>query len=248
MHNGDTIIWEQRGTNPIVRPGGQPTPDSDVDETQPFREPGPSRLNQGSPSRQHDKVSTVTFSDPSHGGLGGWTVPTNVRPYLADIDSLAESYRVGTNTKLEAVSAVTQILNEDAELSPQERTQSFELFLAEIEVTKKGVQQGTKRRSGGEPEPSQARNQLARALAVKNFRPANADSSEGEISADSDSGDERPHKQHKLQPSDMPWHRQRGEQPIMQNPSCVKSASIIRRLHKDLKSAKLYVKLTPDAP
>ena len=213
MHNGETITREQQGT--------------DVEETLPFEEPGSSRLNRSSPSRQHDVVSTVTFYDPSHGGLGGRTVQTNVRPYLADIDSLAESYRVGTKTKLEAVSAVTHILNEDIELSPQERTQSFELFLAEIEATKEGVRRGTKRRSGGEPEPSQARNRLARALAVENFRPADADSSGGELSADSDSGDERPHKRHKLQPSDMPWHRRRDKQTIVQNPSCVKSASII---------------------
>ena len=45
----------------------------------------------------------------------------------------------------------------------------------------------------------------------------------------------------------MLWYGRRSEQTGSLNPSCVKSADIIRRLHKDLKSAKLFIRLTPDA-
>ena len=74
------------------------------------------------------------MSEPSQ-EEGREPVASNIQPYIADIDALTESYQTGTNSKLEVVSAVTQILNDDTNLSPQTRTQSFEVFLAEIEAT-----------------------------------------------------------------------------------------------------------------
>ena len=46
----------------------------------------------------------------------------------------------------------------------------------------------------------------------------------------------------------MPWHGQYGDSVESINPSCIKSADIIRKLHRDLKSTKLYIRLTPGAP
>ena len=45
----------------------------------------------------------------------------------------------------------------------------------------------------------------------------------------------------------MPWSG-RTEGSVPQNPSCVKSANLIKRFNRDIKSAKLYIKLAPGAP
>ena len=105
-----------------------------------------------------------------------------------------------------------------------------------IVTATKGQRRGGKGGQSLETGPSTGRERLARALAAQAHESYNAGSSDGEDSAESDSGEERPHKRQKLQPSDMPWHGQRGEPTGSLNPSCVKSADIIRRLHQDLKS------------
>jgi len=46
----------------------------------------------------------------------------------------------------------------------------------------------------------------------------------------------------------MPWHSRKGEFTVPENPSCAKSASLIRKFSRDIKSTKLYVKLSPGAP
>src|SRR6266542_2861978 len=45
----------------------------------------------------------------------------------------------------------------------------------------------------------------------------------------------------------MPWSTRTGTN-LQQNPSCIKSADIIRTLNRDIKSVKLNVRLAPDAP
>src|ERR1700678_2647699 len=46
----------------------------------------------------------------------------------------------------------------------------------------------------------------------------------------------------------MPWQGRRGIQDATRNPSCIKSADIIRKFNRDIKSAKLFIKLAPGAP
>lgn len=78
--------------------------------------------------------------------------------------------------------------------------------------------------------------------------PGDGGSSDGGSSSSSESGDDEPRKKHKLRPSDMPWHNRPGETAISQNPSCAKSAALIQKFNRDLKSTKLYIKLSPGAP
>jgi len=70
----------------------------------------------------------------------------------------------------------------------------------------------------------------------------------GDSSSVSDLENDEPQKHRKLQPKDMPWHNRRGEPSVSANPSCMKSANIIRRFCKDIKSAKLYIHLAPGTP
>jgi len=46
----------------------------------------------------------------------------------------------------------------------------------------------------------------------------------------------------------MPWYKRKGEPAVPGNPSCAKSANLIRKFCKDIKSAKLYIRLAPKAP
>ena len=94
--------------------------------------PGDEHVGLRLPGRHADDV---TMSEPSQ-GEGRGPVTSNIRLYIMDINALTESYQTGAKYKLEVVSAVTQILNDDANLSPQTRTQSFEVFLAEVKATK----------------------------------------------------------------------------------------------------------------
>jgi len=77
---------------------------------------------------------------------GGSEFHSNIRPYVAELDQFAASYRAGKQTKFKVVSAIIEILNKDANLSPQERLQSFELYMAEVNTT-----QAFTWKSGGQP-------------------------------------------------------------------------------------------------
>ena len=57
----------------------------------------------------------------------------NIRPYVFEIDQLIRLYRSGERSKFELTSAITNFLNEDRDLSPKERNESFELYLAEVD-------------------------------------------------------------------------------------------------------------------
>jgi len=46
----------------------------------------------------------------------------------------------------------------------------------------------------------------------------------------------------------MPWHNCKGEATVSENPSCAKSANLIRKFNQDIKSAKLYIRLLQGAP
>ena len=63
----------------------------------------------------------------------------------------------------------------------------------------------------------------------------------------SESEDDKPQKRWRLHPNDMAWYNWRGEQSFLQNPSCSKSASLIRKFNQDIKSAKLFIILAPGA-
>jgi hypothetical protein len=104
--------------------------------------------SQRSSDRQHSEHSS-TLTEPSQGEQ---STQSNMRPAIAEIDCLIESYRSGNKTKLKVVSAISKIINDDNEFSPQEKTQSFELFLAEIEASKGGGRRELKGKSRADPE------------------------------------------------------------------------------------------------
>ena len=92
--------------------------------------------DQRSPGPSGQQPDEGTMSEPSQEAQARRGTSSSICPYIAVIDTLTESYQSGTKSKFEVVSAVTQILNEDTDLSPQVRTQSFEVFLGEVEATK----------------------------------------------------------------------------------------------------------------
>jgi hypothetical protein len=89
------------------------------------------------------------------GSSGTFTEPTsseqsNVRSYVSDIDGLVDQLRGGAKSRFEVVTAITQFLNADEELTSQEKAHSFELYMAEIEAVEGAVQEKGKGRSVGE--------------------------------------------------------------------------------------------------
>jgi len=97
-------------------------------------------------------------------------------------------------------------------------------------------------------EPLTARHQLSRVLA-KDLEPARGEEFEdGGSSSGSDSGNGEPWRHRRLQPKDMPWFDREGETVVSTNPSYAKSANLIQNFNKDIKSAKLFIRLAPGAP
>jgi hypothetical protein len=94
------------------------------------------------------------------------------------------------------------LLNGDAELSPQERAQSFELYMAEI-----GSIQETPRNKEKRPAHNRVNDVDARNPTVNNFGEQGLEGSEsggGESSLSSESEGDKPRKRRKLRQSDMP--------------------------------------------
>lgn len=196
---------------------------------------------------RHEEGTSPTISTQSEPRTG-----TSIRAYVAEIDHLIDLFRAGEKSKFEVVSSVTQFLNADSELSPQERTQSFELYMAEISSIPE-VPTGRGKGKGkavsiagftGAPLPPIDHD--------KGREPDGGGSSDGDASSSSSSGSEsedgKPaRKSRKLHLSDMPWSK-RKDVVTPRNPSCVKSADLIRKFHRDLKSTKLFIRLTPGAP
>jgi hypothetical protein len=190
----------------------------------------------GSGRRAEDDETTFTSHDRSGGG-------SQIRPYVAEIDGLIGRFRAGERTRYEVVSSITQLLQADAELSPEERAQSFELYLAEISSIQDSPRGKGKRKADSGPFI------FGGGGVGLSRREESGDGSSGGQSSlsSSESGDDEPRKRRKLKQSDMPWSgRKAGSTP--QNPSCVKSAGLIRKFNRDLKSTKLYIKLAPGAP
>ena len=191
--------------------------------------------------REQGDQSSTTFAQPTESGD-----MSNVRVYVAEIDGLVELYREGSKSKLEVISAITRFLNNDESLTSKERAQSFELYLAEIEAAQ--VQSGGKGRSTIGPRRDDAAAKMAQVFGSKQYESVGREPSDGGSTQSSDSDDDEPRKKRKLHQSDMPWYGRRGNREVSTNPSCVKSAGLIRKLHRDLKSAKLFIRLAPDAP
>ena len=59
-------------------------------------------------------------------------VNTRIRSYVAKIDGLIDLFRAGERSRFSVISLVTQLLNADDKLSPEERAQSFKFYMAEI--------------------------------------------------------------------------------------------------------------------
>ena len=79
----------------------------------------------------HGRETESTFESPDRGSGFG-----NVRPYVAEFDQLVEMYRTGRRTLFEVISGVTNFLSQDNELTRQQRSQAFDLYMAEVEAAK----------------------------------------------------------------------------------------------------------------
>ena len=197
----------------------------------------------GSGRRPDEGISPTISLRSSFGSSLG------IRPYVAEIDQLVESFRTGEKPRFEVISAITQFLNADTELSPQERAQSFELYMAEIT----SIPETPRNKGKGRAEPrlkSNLANVGETGLVLEGDESKEPDddrSDGGSSSSSSGSESDRPRKRKKLHQSDMPWSGRKAGF-TQQHPSCVKTAGLIRKFNRDLKSTKLYIKLAPGAP
>jgi hypothetical protein len=172
---------------------------------------------------------------------------SNIRAYVTEIDHLIELLREGAKSRLEVVSAITQFINGDGELTAEEKARSFDLYMAEIEAVETA---DSKRKSKGRAtgERTSKGEKLVQILAAgkdnrKEEEPVDAES----LSSTDSEDDESSRKRRKLRQSDMPWFGRHGEFDAPTHPSCVRSSDLIRKLHRDLKSAKLFIRLAPGA-
>ena len=135
--------------------------------------------------------TSATFSFPSQSNE-----PSNIRPYISKIDRIVNSFRAGERSRFEVITAITQLLNGDEDLSPQERSQSFNLYLAEIEEIEVVA------RGKGKGKPPGVRGldegKLSKFGALKEHGREGDVSSGGESSPSSESGEEEPRKRRKL--------------------------------------------------
>jgi hypothetical protein len=192
--------------------------------------------------RNPGEGSSATFTDPTQSDE-----PSSIRSYVVEIDRLIDLYRERAKSRLEVISSITRHLNEDEGLSQQERTRAFDLYLAEIEAVETAARRKGKERSLRE-RTSKGERMVQTVAAKAKDNVGTPGPSEEESSPSSDEEEDEPKKRRKLRQSDMPWHGRYGESDEPINPNCVKSANLIRKLHKDLKSAKLYIRLAPGAP
>ena len=172
--------------------------------------------------RPRENVSVSTDVPPEASGSGRrpdeGTSPTvslrssfgsslGIRPYVAEIDQLIESFRSGEKPRFEVISTITRHLNADVELSPQERAQSFELYMAEIST----IPETPRNKGKGRAEPRLGAN-LANVGEVAHVieggvckEPDDDESVGGSSSSSSGSESDRPRKRKKLHQTDMPW-------------------------------------------
>src|SRR6266540_6558272 len=80
-----------------------------------------------------------------------------IRAYVKDIDTCIESYRAGRQSKFDVISTIAQLLGEDDDLSGEERSQSLELYLAEINSIQTSSRQAEKRKASEGPPTARQR-------------------------------------------------------------------------------------------
>jgi hypothetical protein len=148
--------------------------------------------------------------------------------------------------QLDVISAITEFLNRDEGLTLKEKARSFELFLAEVEAVQVAEREKGKGRQN--PERRDGNRKPPRFTFADEQNHLEQDVSGDESSLSSDFGEDEPRKRRKLRQSDMPWFGRPGDRDIVSNPSCVKSANLIRKPNRDIKSARLYIRLAPGAP
>ena len=113
---------------------------------------------------------------------------TNFRPCVADIDRLVELYQAGERSKFEIISAITRLLGEDKDVSAKQRSQSFDLHMAEIDSIQASPQNKGKGKSKfGRPAANER-------LSVVTVGEPEGESNEGRSSSSS----EEPRKRRKL--------------------------------------------------
>ena len=99
MSNGDELSQNRRRLYDLIPGGSTSQPSGTQPEHQPI------------------ETTSTTVSNPSATeGI------SNFRSYVTEIDHTIDLYRSGERTKIEAVSAITQFLLGDKDLSPEERS------------------------------------------------------------------------------------------------------------------------------
>jgi hypothetical protein len=126
---------------------------------------------------------SATLSDPTQP-----REQAHVRSYVPEIERLIELYWTGERTRFELVASITQFLNNDRNLSSWEKSQSFDLYVSEIDAV------GTSERNKGKKkEGSRAggADQLSHFVATEGCRHDDGGSSPECPSSSSESDDER---------------------------------------------------------
>ena len=96
--------------------------------------------------------------------------------------------------------------------------------MAEINAAKMFARKPSER---GQTKPQTARARLSSLLTNESRQRRDGGSDGGDSSLSSESGDDEPRKRRKLQPSDMPWHSQKGEFTVPKTLAVPKFASLI---------------------
>lgn len=168
---------------------------------------------------------------------------SNVRTYVKDIEQLLDSFRKGERTKFDIISSISAILLKDPNLSDQAKAQSLELYMAEISTTEAGSPRGR----GGDKLPKKG-NKRPREESDDSDESSGDDDEPSSSSGSSSGDDHRSTKKRRLRTSEMSWHRRKSRHTRKARSSCKKSYSILKTLSRDVKKAKLDLKLTLEAP
>lgn len=217
MTNGATDRTSQTDLNPGR--SGQPAP---------YR-PGTQRhfsTKSNLPFRDGSSLLDIDERDTS-------TQQTGFRSYVGELDNMINTYRAGQQSKFEVVRRITEILENDHNLTMQERTQVFDLYWEEISSIQVKMHVSSHE---SQPEPSADERQLSKPHHRKR------DWSVSELDH------HKSRKRQKLGSRDMPWDKQRYENVQPVDASCVKSAEIICKLSTDIEAVKFYITIAPAAP
>ena len=170
------------------------------------------------------------------------------------LESIVDNFRSENNSRYEAFSAILQELNSDPQLSGQEKDATFGLYCAEINaVEARSSNPSTLKPDAAiadvRPDKGKSRerpdNLLRGAQDLYDHLSKRSVNGESDLEGDEE---EKSRKKPKLLESEMPWTKGRDTESMGTNPSCAKTVKLLKLFNRDIKQAKFYVTVGPDAP